>query len=54
MIHNLKPLLLTAVITTSTIIFINTLLGTVILLLTYGYWVQKNISLYRKNKKENG
>ncbi len=48
-----KSIFLTALITTSTIIFINTVLGTLILALTAGYWVLKVIGQVRRNKKEN-
>jgi hypothetical protein len=53
MTHNFKPILLTAFITTSTIVFVNTLLGTIILSLTAAYWFLKVINQFKHNKKDD-
>ena len=57
MFHEIKPILLTAFITTTTILFVNSLLGSIILILTILYWFKKKklIDLeIRKVEKELG
>lgn len=56
MIHDLKPILLTAAITTSTFFFwFNSILGSLILIATLSWWVLKNVREFKeiKNIKKN-
>ncbi|WHZ08775.1 MAG: hypothetical protein OJF59_002529 [Cytophagales bacterium] len=53
MVHNLKPLFVTALITTSTILFVNSLLGTCILIATLSWWVMKNVKAFRDLKEKD-
>lgn len=52
MTHELKPILLTAAVTTSTVFFlINSVLGVLILTATLSWWILKNIKEYKELKR---
>ena len=52
MLYNLKPFIATMLVTSGTILFVNTILGTLILLATLFYWIVKNIREMKAMKEE--